>query len=275
MSRVLGLSRSGVYARRVRSRWSARDEEGAALEDEIRTIHLESRGTYGSPRVFAELRGRRRLVGRHRVARIMRGAGLTAVVRRRVRQTTDSRHDLPVAENLLARDFRASRPNEVWVTDITYIWTLEGWLFLAVVLDLFARRVVGWSMADHMRTDLVMGALTMAIGNRLPEEALMHHSDRGSQYASFRYQDALARRGIVVSMSRRGDCYDNAVMESFFGTLKTELIHRQTWPTRASARSAVHDDIELFYNRTRRHSTLGYRSPAEFEADYVAAKDAA
>ena len=205
----------------------------------------------------------------------MRTAGITARLARRFRRTTDSSHDFPVAENLLARRFTAERPNSKWVTDITYIWTQEGWLYLAVVLDLFSRRIVGWSIADHMRTDLVMGALTMALGNRLPDDTLMHHSDRGSQYASFCYQKALGQHGITASMSRRGECYDNAVMESFFGTLKTELIHRQTWPTRASARSAIPDYIEIFYNRKRRHSTLGYRTPAEFEADYDKAADAA
>jgi len=275
MCRVLGLSRSGLYARRQRPAWSRRVEESAHLESEVRDIHVESRGTYGSPRVFAELRCRGRSVGRHRVARCMRAAGITARLTRRWHRTTDSSHGLPVAENLLDRAFTAERPNQKWVTDITYVWTLEGWLYVAVVLDLFSRRIVGWSMASHMRTDLVMGALTMAVGNRLPDDALMHHSDQGSQYASFAYQAALQHHGLTCSMSRRGECHDNAVAESFFGTLKTELIHRQTWPTRASARSAVHDYIELFYNRTRRHSTLGHRPPAEFEADYDKAANAA
>lgn len=238
MCRVLGLARSGIYDKRRGPRWTRRTEDDAHLEHEVRSIHTESRGTYGSPRVFAELRCRGWQVGRHRVARLMRTAGITALMRRRFRRTTDSSHSLSVAANILARRFTAPRPNQTWSTDITYIWTLEGWLYLAVILDLYSRRVVGWSMADHVRTDLVMGALTMAIGNRLPDGELMHHSARGSQYASFRYQEALGRHGITCSMSRRGDCYDNAVVESFFGTLKTELIHRQTWPTRASARSA-------------------------------------
>jgi transposase InsO family protein len=275
MCRVLGVSRSSVYARRQRPRWSRRVETNAHLEHEIRAIHHESRATYGSPRVFAELCFRGRTVGRHRVARIMRIGGLTARPRRRFRHTTDSSHTLPIAENVLARRFTAERPNERWVTDITYIWTQQGWLYLAVVLDLFSRRIVGWSMADHMRTDLVMTALTMALGTRQRPGDLLHHSDRGSQYASVRYRRALDEHSIIASMSRRGECYDNAVAESFFGTLKTELIHRQTWPTRASARSAIHDYVELFYNRKRRHSTLGYRTPAEFEADYDQAADAA
>ena len=205
----------------------------------------------------------------------MRTAGLTARPRRRFRHTTDSGHTLPVAENVLARRFDAERPNQRWVTDITYVWTQQGWLYLAVVLDLYSRRVVGWSMADHMRTELVMNALTMALGTRFPGSNLLHHSDRGSQYASIAYRRALKQHGIVASMSRRGECYDNAVVESFFGTLKTELIHRQTWPTHASARSAIHDYVELFYNRKRRHSTLGYRTPAEFEAHYEQAVHAA
>ena len=275
MCRVLGVSRSSLYARRSRPRWSARTEANAHLEHEIRAIHSESRGTYGSPRVLAELRFRGRTAGRHRVARIMRAARLTARPRRRFRRTTDSAHSLPVAENVLARRFTAERPNQRWVTDITYVWTQQGWLYLAVVLDLFSRRVVGWSMADHLRTDLVMGALSMALGTRRPSDELLHHSDRGSQYASIAYQRALAQHGIVVSMSRRGECHDNAVVESFFGTLKTELIHRQTWPTHASARSAIHDYLELFYNRKRRHSTLGYRTPAEVEAHYDPAASAA
>ena len=217
----------------------------------------------------------RRAVGRNCVARIMRNAEITARWRRPFQHTTDSKHHLPVAENILARRFYAERPNQRWVTDITYVWTQQGWLYLAVVIDLFSRRVVGWSMANHMRTELVINALTMALGTRAPEKDLLHHSDRGSQYASIAYQRALKQHGIAVSMSRRGECYDNAVAESFFGTLKTELIHRQTWPTHASARSAIHDYIELFYNRKRRHSTLGYRTPAEFEAHYELAASAA
>ena len=198
----------------------------------------------------------------------MRREGMQAVVRRRFRRTTNSNHDQPIAPNLLAREFKTERPNQAWVTDITYVWTLEGWLYLAVVLDLFSRRVIGWSMAENMKTDLVLDALTMALGNRLPEHQLMHHSDRGSQYASFRYQKALENHGITCSMSRAGECLDNAVAESFFGTLKSELIHRQAWPSRSSARAAIHEYIEVFYNRVRRHSTLGYRAPAEFETEY-------
>ena len=268
MCRVLGLSRAGYYAWQRRPAESARDRSNSDLLGEIKEIHEESYGTYGSPRVFAELRVRGHQVGENRVARVMRMNGITARMKRRFRSTTDSRHDLPVAPNVLDRRFSVEGPNQTWVTDITYVWTLEGWLYLAVVVDLYSRRVVGWSMADHMRTELVMRALSMALGNRQLEGEILHHSDRGSQYASYLYQQALKENGLVCSMSRKGDCYDNAVVESFFGTLKTELIHRQTWPTRASARSAIHDYIEIFYNRKRRHSSLGYCSPAEFEAAY-------
>jgi len=235
---------------------------------EIREIHQRSRGTYGSPRICAELRARGRAVSENRVARLMRENGVSARFKRRWRRTTDSKHTLPVAPNTLDRNFEIEAPNKVWVTDITYIWTLEGWLYLAVVEDLFSRRIVGWSMADHMRTELVLGALDMAIGNRLPEGELLHHSDRGSQYASFTYQKRLEERGLACSMSRRANCLDNAVAESFFGTLKHELVHRQTWISRDQARAAIHEYIEIFYNRWRRHSTLGQVCPAEFERNY-------
>jgi transposase InsO family protein len=239
--------------------------ENQRLTKRILSIHLESRGTYGSPRVHAELRCQGIEVGRNRVERLMRAEGVTARLKRRFRRTTDSAHDYPVAPNTLDRQFETDEPNQVWTTDITYIWTQEGWLYLAVVMDLFSRRIVGWSMSDNMRTELVLAALTMAIGNRLPDGELMHHSDRGSQYASFSYQKALQANGITCSMSRRANCLDNAVAESFFGTIKTELIHRHTWPSRDSARLAIHEYIEVFYNRRRRHSTLGMMSPAEFE----------
>lgn len=273
MCKSLGVSRAGFYAWLERPP-SARAVENRALCEDIRVVFDESHQSYGSPRVYEEFRSAGKRIGRNRIARLMREAGLKAIVRRRFRTTTNSAHDLPVAENLLERCFESGRPNEAWVTDLTYVWTSEGWLYLAVVLDLFSRRIVGWSMARHMRTDLVLNALRMALGNRLPDKDLVHHSDRGSQYASFRYQELLERQGITCSMSRRGDCYDNAVVESFFGTLKTELIYRRSWPDRQAARSAIHDYIEVFYNRKRRHSTLGYRSPAEFEAHYYAAQAA-
>lgn len=268
MCKLLGVSPSGFYAWRERPP-SARGIANQELVREIRKIHLQSRGTYGSPRVHAELRSRGRPVGANRVARLMRENGVTARFKRRWKRTTDSRHSLPIAPNDLDRNFSVEEPNSIWVTDITYIWTLEGWLYLAVVEDLFSRRIVGWSMADHMRTELVLGALDMAIGNRLPEGALMHHSDRGSQYASFTYQKRLEEKGITCSMSRRANCLDNAVVESFFGTLKQELVHRRTWISRRQARSAIHEYIEVFYNRWRRHSTLGQVCPAEYERNHT------
>ena len=195
----------------------------------------------------------------------MRQEGLEAVPPKRFRVTTDSKHSQPVAPNLLARQFDPAGPNEAWVTDITYVWTWQGWLYLAVVIDLFSRRVVGWAADSHMRTEPVLDALAMALARRRPGPGLVHHSDRGSQYASKRYQDELERHGIVASMSRKGDCWDNAVAESFFGTIKTELLDRRPWATRSGAKEAISEYIELFYNATRLHSHLGYVSPAEYE----------
>jgi len=264
MCRVLGVSPSAFYASLSRSP-SRRSQANEQLKPIIREVFLESRATYGSPRVHFELNHHGHVVGRHRVARLMRAMDLTARLRRRKRRTTYSEHDLPVAENLLDRRFEVRTPDKVWATDITYIWTREGWLYLAVVMDLFSRRIVGWSMADHMRTALVSGALEMAFGHRVPARSMMHHSDRGSQYASWDYQQMLKARGIECSMSRKAECYDNAVVESFFGTLKQELVYRTSWITRREARHAIHDYIEVFYNRRRRHSYLGNLSPAEFE----------
>lgn len=267
MCRLLGVSPSGFYAWRIRPP-SRRQIENQRLVREIREIHQLSRGTYGSPRVYAELRSRKRPVGLNRVERLMRENGISARLKRRWRRTTDSRHTLPVAPNTLDQQFEVKAPNKVWATDITYVWTLEGWLYLAVVEDLFSRRIVGWSMAEHMRTELVIDALDMAVGNRLVDGELLHHSDRGSQYASFTYQKMLEEHGIACSMSRRANCLDNAVVESFFGTLKQELVHRWTWLSREQARSAIHEYIEVFYNRWRRHSTLGQVCPAEFERNH-------
>ena len=272
MCRLLKVSPSGYYASRGRPP-SKRAVEDAALTLRIREVHLKSRGTYGSPRMHAELRWQGFRVGENRVARLMRKDGISARLKRRWRRTTDSGHTLPVAPNVLEQAFTVDAPNRVWATDITYIWTLEGWLYLAVVEDLFSRRIVGWSMAEHMRTELVLGALDMAIGNRLPEGRLLHHSDRGSQYASFTYQKRLEKQGITCSMSRRAQCLDNAVVESFFGTLKRELVHRRTWLSREQAKAAIYEYIEVFYNRWRRHSTLGQVSPAEYERSHT--KDAA
>lgn len=264
MCRVLGVSPSAFYASLSRPP-SKRTQANEQLKPVIREVFLESRATYGSPRVHFELQDQGHAVGRHRVARLMRAMDLTARIRRRKRRTEYAEHDLPVAENLLDRRFEVRTPDSVWATDITYIWTREGWLYLAVVMDLFSRRIVGWSMADHMRTELVRGALEMACGHRVPAEEMLHHSDRGSQYASWEYQQVLKDRGIECSMSRKAECYDHAVVESFFGTLKQELVYRTSWITRREARHAIHDYIEVFYNRRRRHSYLGNLSPVEFE----------
>jgi transposase InsO family protein len=199
------------------------------------------------------------------VARLMRELKLRGVSPRKFRVTTDSDHDHPIAANVLNRNFEAKGPNEKWATDITYIWTGEGWLYLATVMDLYSRRIVGWSMADHLETGLCLGALRMALEDRTDVEGLIHHSDRGVQYASSRYREALDALGIECSMSRRANCWDNAVAESFFGTLKNELIYRRPWSTREEVRGAISEYIEIFYNRVRRHSTIGGISPAKFE----------
>jgi putative transposase len=268
MCRVLGVSRSGLYAWQRRGP-SAREEADVELSRRIHAIHSDSRSTYGSPRVHRGLRRQGVRVGRKRVERLMKRDGLRGRVRRRFRRTTDSNHDLPVAPNTLNRQFEVDTPDRVWAGDITYIRTRNGWSYLAVVIDLHSRLVVGWALADHMRTELVETALICALGKREPSEELLHHSDRGSQYASKSYRGRLEALGIEVSMSRPGDCYDNAVVESFFGTLKQELVYHAKWNDLADARAAIHDYIEVFYNRQRLHSSLGYRTPAE--ADHEAA----
>lgn len=264
LCRVLEVSRSGFYAWRGRGP-SERSVADVALGEAIQDAHRASRGTYGSPRVHAELRAAGQRVGRKRVARLMRAAGIVGVKRRRFRCTTDSNHSQPVAANLVRREFDVAEPNQVWAADITYVSTWEGWMYLAVVIDLFSRRVVGWAMAEHMRTELVLEALARATGERATSTELVHHSDRGSQYASDHYRGVLASSGITCSMSRRGNCWDNAVVESFFATLKVELIDRQPWPTRRQAQHAIHEYIACFYNTHRRHSHLGYLTPKEFE----------
>jgi len=268
MCRVLEVTRAGYYAWRKRKP-SRRAQENEQLAKKIAEVHRDSRGSYGSPRVYAELCTQGFDVGRNRIARIMREEGILGRRKPRFRLTTDSDHKLPVALNLLDRQFMADEPDAAWVADITYVWTQQGWLYLAVILDLFSRRVVGWSMAEHMRTELVLDALRAALGSRLPAETgLVFHSDRGSQYASEAYQDALAEHGITCSMSRRGNCWDNAVAESFFSTLKTELVHNVIFLTRDSARNAIAEWIEIFYNGKRRHSSLGYATPLQAEQRY-------
>jgi len=268
MCRVLDVRRSGYYAWRTRKP-SKRAREDEVLKAKIAEVHKESRGTYGSPRVHAELVEQGFEVGRNRIARIMREEGILGRRKPRFRKTTDSNHKLPVADNVLAREFTTDAPDRAWVADITYVWTAQGWLYLAVIIDLYSRRVVGWSMAEHLRTELVLDALRAALGTRMPSEAgLLFHSDRGSQYASGDYQKALDANGITCSMSRRGNCWDNAVAESFFSTLKTELVHNMLFLSRDSARNAIAEWIEIFYNGKRRHSSLGYATPREAEQRY-------
>jgi putative transposase len=232
---------------------------------EVSAIYAASRRRYGSPRVQMELRDRGRCIARKRVARLMRAAGLRARAPRRFRHTTDSGHPMAIRGNFLARRFAVAQPNFGWVADITYLWTPEGWLYLAIILDLYSRRVVGWSMSERLEKKLALDALRMALTERQPQSGLIHHSDRGSQYASCEYQQLLAQHHLVSSMSRKGNCWDNAVAESFFATLKIELAYQTRWSTRAQARREVFEYIEIFYNRRRRHSALGYLNPDEFE----------
>jgi putative transposase len=274
MCAVLGVSRGGYYA------WASRAESARAADDrtlatEIRAAYEASRGRYGSPRVCAELRARGRRIGRKRVARLMRGMGLAARRRRRFRRTTDSRHTFPIAPNLLGRNFTAEAPDRVWLADLTYIWTAQGWLYLAVVLDLYTRRVVGWAMADHLRHELALAALDMAIVRQRPAPGLVHHADRGVQYAAHGYRARLRRHGMLCSMSRKGDCWDNAPMESFFATLKGELVEEADYQTRDEARADLFQYIEGFYNRRRLHSGLGYLTPEQKAAAFQSAASAA
>jgi len=268
MCRVLTVSPAGFYT------WLTRAPSARAIADErlmlnIRVAHERSDRTYGAPRIQRDLRADGLAVGTKRVARLMRQAGLAGEPGRRGRpRTTDSAHDHPVAPNRLARQFDVTgvrRPDRVWVSDFTYVPTREGWLYLAVVLDLASRRVVGWAMDASMDAGLALGALRMALGARRPAAGLVHHSDRGVQYACAEYRALLATHGLLASMSRKGDCWDNAVVESFFATLERELIARRDWRTHAEARQAIFRYIETWYNRQRRHSTLGYVSPVEYE----------
>lgn len=264
MCRVLGVSVSGFYAWRKRPE-PERAKVDARLAVEVAASHKRSRGRYGSPRVHADLRARGVRVGKKRIERLMREQGLAARRKRRFTKTTDSAHAQPIAPNVLERDFETSAPNEVWVTDVTYVWTDEGWLYLAAIIDLYARRVVGWAASESNDTQLALVALAMAASRRKPPRGLVHHSDRGSTYASGEYRRALDQLGIVASMSRKGDCWDNAVAESFFATLKVELVDDAEYATRAAATASIGDYIESFYNRERRHSHLGYVSPVEYE----------
>ena len=265
LCQTLGVSPAGYYAWRQCPR-SAGQQRRNTLLVEIRSIHAQFKARYGSPRIHAELVARGHDCCVNTVAKLMREADIAAKTARKFRcTTTDSDHDLPVAENLLDRQFDPAAANESWVADITYIPTREGWLYLAAVEDLYSRRVVGWAMDEHMDSRLVVDALAMAVQRRLPDEGLLAHSDRGSQYASAHYQRLLAKHRITCSMSRRADGWDNAPMESFFASLKKELVHDADFATRLEARGAIFEYIEVFYNNQRRHSSLGYVSPAEYD----------
>ena len=235
----------------------------------IRTIHQEVRQAYGARRIHAELRGRGYRIGLPRIERLMRENGIHARHKRRYKVTTDSKHGLPVAENLLARNFTPTAPNQVWTSDITYLWTDEGWLYLAIVLDLFNREVVGWSLKPRMTADIVTDALTMAWFRKRPAPGLMHHSDRGSQYASQVFQEKLRAYGMTCSMSRKGNCWDNAPTESWFNSFKNERVHGVRYATHAEIKATTFEYIEVFYNRKRQHSTLGYKSPVQFLETWI------
>ena len=270
LCRVLEVTRQGYYQYEA-SDAPARAQRESAFGDRVGAVFTQSRGTYGSPRVHEQLKREGVRVSKRRVERTMRGLGLVARRRRRFTTTTRADASHRPADNVLNREFVASRPNERWVTDITYIWTDAGWAYLAVILDLFSRSVVGWALDASLGTRLPLAALHAALGRRRPGTDLLHHSDRGCQYTSAEYRSELDERGITVSMSRKGNCWDNAVAESFFATLKAELINERRWATHAELRIAVFDYIESFYNRRRLHSSLGYRTPAEVEQQLVAA----
>lgn len=269
MCQALSVSRSGYYAWKHRQP-SRRVQENQILATQIEQIYQRTRQTYGSVRIHAELLAHGWGVGRKRVARLMQQLELFARPKRRFRATTNSNHHLPVAANLLERQFNAQAPDQAWVADITYVPTTEGWVYLAVIVDLFSRRVVGWSMAEHLRTQLVLAGLAAALGQRIPSASgLLFHCDRGCQYASDSYQQALDKAGTTCSMSRRGNCWDNAVAESFFSTLRIELVYRTPLMTPQAARVAIAEWIDVFYNRQRRHSTIGFLSPVQFEQHYL------
>ena len=262
---VLGVSPSGYHEHKVRSAKPRRNISDDALLVHIRAVHAETRGEYGWPRVWKELLARGIRVGKERVRKLMKLHGIKARGKRKFKATTDSDHKLPVAENLLNREFTPAAPDRVWSSDITYVATDAGWLYLAVVIDLFSRQVVGWSMKPHMRRELVIDALRMAWFRRRPEPGVIFHSDRGSQYCSDDFQRTLTEYGMRSSMSRKGNCWDNACVESFFASLKSELVAFERFTTRDEAETAIFEWIEVFYNRVRRHSTLGYHSPVDFE----------
>ena len=264
LCKVLGVSASGYFAWRSRDA-STRQKEDMVLLAHIRSAFAQSNGTYGSPRMTRELQDEGFAIGRRRTARLMRENNLKARQKRRFKRTTDSHHAWPVAPNIIDQDFAATGPDQKWGADISYVWTREGWLYLAVVIDLFARRVVGWAVSDRLHRRLALEALDRALVMRCPTEGLIHHSDRGSQYCSIDYQARLHRHGIRISMSGKGNCYDNAMVETFFKTLKSELVWQTTFYSRAEAEQAIARYIDGFYNPLRRHSALNYLSPVQFE----------
>lgn len=264
MCRVIGVSKSGYFS------WSKRDASPREVRKtelvvKIERIHQGSRNTYGSPRVYQTLKGMGEKCSKSMVERLMRESGIRSKMRRKFKATTNSNHGLPVAPNLVKRDFTAKAPNRLWVTDITYLWTDEGWLYLAAIIDVFTRKVVGWAMKDRLTLPLALEALDMAVTRQRPGPGLVHHSDRGCQYAARDYRGALERLRMICSMSRRGQCWDNALMESFFHTLKTEHVYHERFTTRQQAKSSVFEWIEVFYNRQRIHSAIGFVSPECYE----------
>jgi len=264
MCRVFEVSRSGYY-RWLKRKPSPRQLDNQRLDGEILEIYDGSKGRYGSPKITRELRDRGRMVGKNRVAKRMRHAGLRSKVRRKYRVTTDSKHSFPVAPNLLERNFTTDAPDKVWVSDITYLATRTGWLYLTVIIDLFSRLVVGWALSSSLGHEMVVTALKRAVLGRRPGRGLIFHSDRGIQYACTGFRKEIGEHGFIQSMSRKGDCWDNAVAESFFGIMKTELIYHEKYGGQQDALHSIFEYIEAFYNRERRHSALGYLSPAEYE----------
>jgi transposase InsO family protein len=268
MCRALKVSKSGYYAWRVRPQ-SKRARENDKLDHHIKTTYRKNKGNYGSPRITRALNRQNIACSENRVARRMRINGIKAKTKKRFKVTTNSKHNHPVAENLLDQNFNVQRPNQVWASDITYIWTREGWMYLAVILDLFGRHIVGWAMDNHLGQELVVNALKKAIGRRRPPKGVIFHSDQGVQYACQAFRKLLQQHKFIQSMSGKGNCYDNAVVESFFHTLKTELIYFENYSTREDAKKSIFEYIEIYYNRDRLHSTLNYFSPVQFEQMWI------
>lgn len=264
MARILGVSRSGYYAW-CRPKQSVDEQKRIFLADNVMRVFKESKRSYGSPRIYRQLKSEGISCGRHKIARIMRSLAIVARKKRKYRKPVTARHDRSFAANILNRNFHYDKPNQAWVSDVSYFWTRSGWLHLAIVMDLFSRRIIGWSMSAHVDKNLTMQAVDMAIADRNPDCRLIHHSDQGAEYTNNEYQGTLKSRSIVSSMSRSGNCYDNAVAESFFKTIKTELTKNRIFETIEDARAAIFEYVEIFYNRKRLHSTLGYVSPVEFE----------